>query len=144
MKETVFFLNMFPDYEPPETLQSVLSQAAIVAADIDPDTRSVEVAIHSQKYIPLHDLQSVSDDLRKSYGLRNLQIVATHPADQLHCVTPDELMGMFVAHNSMNRGALAGAQWNWEGAFSSHEKTGLSPDVSTVVLVSGVPATKVT
>ena len=45
MSEQVFFLNMFPDYEPPEDLQGVLSQAVIAAADIDPDTRSVSVAI---------------------------------------------------------------------------------------------------
>ena len=115
MKETVFFLNMFPDYEPPETLKSVLSQAAIVAADIDPASRSVEVAIHSETYIPLHDLQSVSDDLRNAYGLRKLQITAAHPAHQLHAVSPDELMQLFVAQNSMNRAALAGAQWSWEG-----------------------------
>ena len=34
MREQVFFLNMFPDYVPPEALQEALSQAAIAAADI--------------------------------------------------------------------------------------------------------------
>ena len=34
--ESVSILNMFPDYEPPEVLRESLSQAAIVAADIDP------------------------------------------------------------------------------------------------------------
>ena len=36
MTDQVFFLNMFPDYAPPEELNAALSQAAIVAADIDP------------------------------------------------------------------------------------------------------------
>ena len=36
MSESVSLLNMFSLYEPPETLESVLSQAAVVAADIDP------------------------------------------------------------------------------------------------------------
>ena len=52
MEEQIFFLNMFPDYEPPEELYAALSQAAIAAADIDPETRSVHVALHSERYIP--------------------------------------------------------------------------------------------
>ena len=52
MKDTVYFLNMFPDYEPPEALEAALSQAAIVAADIDPERRGVAVAVHSENYIP--------------------------------------------------------------------------------------------
>ena len=115
MKQQVYFLNMFPDYEPPEALQSVLSQAAIVAADIDPEKRSVEVAIHSEVYIPMAALEVVAKDLRYSYGLRQLHITATHPAHQLHQVNHEELMTLFVAENSMNRSALAGATWHWEG-----------------------------
>ena len=37
MNKTVFFLNMFSDYQPPEPLNGMLSQAAITAADIDPE-----------------------------------------------------------------------------------------------------------
>ena len=84
MKQQVYFLIMFPDYEPPEALQSVLSQAAIVAADIDPEEHSVEVAVHSEDYIPIADLEQGSRDLRLSYGLRWLHITATHPAKELH------------------------------------------------------------
>ena len=52
MNQNVTILNMFPDYVPPEEIGSVLSRAAIVAADIDPAARSVEVAAHSETYIP--------------------------------------------------------------------------------------------
>ncbi len=113
MKEQVHFLNMFPDYEPPETLLSVLSQAAIVAADIDSVSRSVEVAIHSETYIPKRQLDSVACEIRQNYGLKKLMITATHPADQLHSVEPEELMALFVEENSMNRASLAGAAWTW-------------------------------
>ncbi len=115
MNKTVYFPNMFPDYEPPEALCSALSQAAIVAADIDPESRSVEVVIHCEQYIPLQQLQTVSDELRNAYGLRKLHITATHPAHQLQKVSNDELMQLFVAQNSMNRATLAGARWHWEG-----------------------------
>ena len=46
MSETVYLLNMFPDYEPPEEIRKALSQAALVAVDIRAENRSVEVAAH--------------------------------------------------------------------------------------------------
>ena len=52
MSKQVFLLNMFPDYEPPEVLESALSQAAIVAADIDPAYGTVSIAAHAPVYIP--------------------------------------------------------------------------------------------
>ena len=115
MKEQVLFLNMFPDYAPPEELKEALSQAAIAAADIDPVRGCVEVAIHSPSYIPQLTLDTVADALRTAYGLRQMTITATHPASQLHSIQPEELMALFVRENSMNRGALAGATWTWEG-----------------------------
>ena len=115
MDEQVFFLNMFPDYEPPEDLQQVLSQAAVVAADIDPAKGTVAAVIHSGQYIPKRSLNSVSSDICTIYGLRSLELTATHPADQLTKIEPEELMGLFVAQNSMARGSLAGAQWQWTG-----------------------------
>ena len=63
MTEQVFFLHMFPDYEPPEELQAALSQAAIVAADIDAADRSVSVAVHSESYIPGRLLDRTAKDI---------------------------------------------------------------------------------
>ena len=42
MSETVYLLDMFPDYEPPEEIRKALSQAALVAVDIRAENRSVE------------------------------------------------------------------------------------------------------
>ena len=115
MSERILLLNMFPDYEPPEALQNALSQAAIVAADIDPELGSVHIAAHAEQYIPKRMLDQVSGDIRQLYGLRNLILSVTHPADQLHAVEDEELRDLFVDRNSMNRGSLAGAQWQWNG-----------------------------
>ncbi len=115
MGEQIQFLNMFSQYQPPESLGSVLSQAALVAADIDPVTRRVTVAIHSPNYIPKRILDQASEGICAAYGLRELNITATHPADQLCAIEPEELMAMFVDANSMTRGSLAGANWSWEG-----------------------------
>ena len=115
MKEQVFFLNMFPDYEPPEELYEALSQAAVVAADIDPAAGRVEVALFSQSYIPQSQLDSVAGDLRNAYGLKKLTITAAHPASELSKVEPKELLTLFMRENSMNRGVLAGAEYSWQG-----------------------------
>ena len=114
MNQQVYLSHMFPDYEPPEELQTALSQAAIVAADIDPEERSVSVVIHSETYIPQRLLDQVARDLAASYGLRKMELTATHPETQLHKVESEELMNLFVSRNSMSRGSLAGAKWEWK------------------------------
>ena len=113
MEEQIFFLNMFPDYEPPEELYAALSQAAIAAADIDPETRSVHVALHSERYIPQRLLERVCKDICGLYGLQKLELTATHPESELQKIEPEELMWLFVSRNSMARGSLAGAKWEW-------------------------------
>ncbi len=115
MKEQIPFLNMFPDYEPPEALLCAFHQAVISAADIDPASRSVSTVIFSPVYIPRRYIEQLSGEVSKLYGLANLEIVPTHPADQLAELEPEELMALFVEENSMMRGALAGAVWSWEG-----------------------------
>ena len=114
MGEQIRFLNMFSEYQPPEPLNSALSQAALVAADIDPATRRVTVSVHSPSYIPQRLLDQAAEDICDVYGLRELVITATHPTDQLNRIDPEELMAMFVDANSMTRGSLAGASWRWE------------------------------
>ena len=114
MSEQVYILNMFPDYEPPEALKDALSQAAIVAADIDPQLNSVHIAVYAEKYIPKRMLDQVASDIARMYGLKSLRLTLTHPENQLHNIEDEELRDLFVEENSMNRGSLAGASWVWE------------------------------
>ena len=115
MNQQVYLTNMFPDYEPPEELRAALSQAAIVAADIFPETGTVETVLHSENYIPQRHLNQISREICTLYGLRKLSLTATHPETELHKIEPEELRDLFVSRNSMARGTLAGAQWEWEG-----------------------------
>ena len=115
MKENVLFLNMFPDYVPPEPLDSMLSQAAISAADLDPASRRIDMVIRGEKYIPQRLLELVSRDIAQLYGLNRMTLQAAHPADQIAFIERDELMGLFVSQNSMTRGSLAGAEFTWQG-----------------------------
>ena len=106
---------MFPDYEPPEALVPVLSQAAIAAADISAEERSVHVVLHSESYIPQRLLDQAAKEISGLYGLRRMNLTATHPASELQKIEPEELRDLFVMHDSMARGSLAGAKWEWEG-----------------------------
>ncbi len=115
MSEQVTFLNMFPDYAPPEALQEALSQAAIAAADIDPARGMVAIALHADTYMPLRLLEQVQKEVAALYRLNKLEITATYPARQLTQIEFDEIMMLFIAQDSMSRGSLAGAKWQWEG-----------------------------
>ena len=115
MSKQIFLLNMFPDYEPPEALKDALSQAAIVAADLDAAQGSIQVAAHAPFYIPRRLIDLAQKEITQLYGLRNLSVTVTHPEEELHKIEEEELRDLFVQHNSMNRGSLAGARWIWDG-----------------------------
>ena len=104
MEQNIYLTNMFPDYVPPEELMMALSQAAIVAADIDPAKKAVEVAIHSEAYIPGRLLEQAQRAIASCYKLNRLEIKATHPADQLQKIEPEDLMGptVFLASDAAN------------------------------------------
>ena len=113
--EKVYLFQMFPDYEPPEALHAALCQAAIAAADISAEDRSVHVVIHSETYIPQRLMDQAAKEIASLYGLRRMTLTATHPGSELHKIEPEELMNLFVRRDSMARGSLAGAKWEWEG-----------------------------
>ena len=115
MNQQVYLHHMFPDYEPPEELRAALSQAAIVAADIDPEAGSVSAALHSETYIPQRLLDKAAKDIAYAYGLRHMELTATHPESELPKIEPEELRQLFVSRDSMAMGSLAGAKWEWQG-----------------------------
>ena len=115
MKENVLFLNMFALYTPPEPVERLLAQAAIRAAQIDPDRRWVGVELDCPFYIPSRVIRQVSKEICGIYDLQDMEILRHFPASQLKYMEPEELTELFVEENSMHRGSLAGASWNWEG-----------------------------
>ena len=114
MKDTVLFLDMFSRYTPEEELRGALEHAYVISADIDPDRRAVSVRAHIFQYISLSRLDRIAAEISTVYGLGKVTINAVHPASQIHKVEPGELTTLFSSRNSMNRGSLAGAKWEWE------------------------------
>ena len=138
MSETVYLLNMFSDYEPPEEIRKALSQAALVAVDIRAENRSVEVAAHTDTYVPRRLTRQAEKDILSLYGLRNLEITLTHPATELSKIEPEELRDLFVDLDPMTRASLAGAKWAWDGGhltvcLVANGKAGVEAQIPAVV-----------
>ena len=138
MSETVYLLNMFPDYEPPEEIRKALSQAALVAVDIRAENRSVEVAAHTDTYVPRRLTRQAEKDILSLYGLRNLEITLTHPATELSKIEPEELRDLFVDLDPMTRASLAGAKWAWDGGhltvcLVANGKAGVEAQIPAVI-----------
>ena len=116
MKEHILFLNMFSLYQPQEHLRQLLLQAELTAADIDPARRTVSATVFAPVYIPQRLLNEAAEEICRLYGLNNAELTGCHPADQLSAIEPGELLSLFVSADSMTRGSLAGAQYEWEGS----------------------------
>ena len=115
MKDNILFLNMFSMYTPPEPVGQLLAQAAIRAAQIDPNRRWVGVELDCGCYIPLSVIKQVSRDVCAVYGLSEMEIIRHIPQEAIGQIEPAELEELFVEENSMNKGSLAGAVYTWEG-----------------------------
>ena len=112
-ESSISFLSMFPAYEPPEPLQSLLAQAVILDAEIDAESRSLSVRLFSPDYLPMNAVEEIAGGIRTCYGLRSLELHPSHPATERVKMQPQELMMLFVRENSMAMGTLAGAGWDW-------------------------------
>lgn len=117
MENVITLLDMFSDYEPPEEMRKLLSQAVISAGSIDPEKCAVSVTALSPNYVPRRLLDSMERDVRHLYRLSRADITLCFPPGELHKVEPEELMQLFVSRDSMTRGSLAGANWTWEGNY---------------------------
>ena len=115
MNEKVQFWNMFALYQPPEQEAMLFAQAAVRAAQIDPVKRTVMVEMEAPGYIPERIIQSVSRQIEEHYGLERLEIYQYFPESELAKLESGELTSMFVAEDSICRGTLAGAKYEWEG-----------------------------
>ena len=114
MSQKVRFLDMFSRCQLSDAIHSAMSQAVVVSAEIDKFNRCVDMTLYAPTYIPRRILNEAATDICDIYGLRDLTLLAKHPADQLCCIEPEDLMSMFVELNSMTRASLAGAEWHWE------------------------------
>ena len=142
MKQTIPFLHMFPDYRPAEAWQERLQNAILVDADVDPTARRISVNMASENYIPRTVLDGMEREICRIYALNGLTLRCKFPQSQLQEIAFEEIRDIFVAHNSMARGILAGAGYQWDNdrlhislaANGEEILTKILPQVKTVFM----------
>ncbi|MBO5317937.1 MAG: PHP domain-containing protein, partial [Oscillospiraceae bacterium] len=115
MELNIPFLNMFSHFVPDPDTAAVLSGADVLSAEIDPGSRLVRAQVYAPRYIPDRTAKQITEEICRLYQLHTLEVTFNHPASELSRMEPEALMALFVAEDSMSRGSLANAQWNWEG-----------------------------
>ncbi len=114
--ERILFTDMFSALSPEEEQGRYLSQLQITDAQIDIESRQIDLKLYSPEYIPEASLETLRSELYRIYEIKSLQLQISYPASRLADIGPEELRAMFVTRDSMARGSLAGAQWSWEGS----------------------------
>ena len=76
MNQETSFLNMFSDYEPPESYRDAISQAAIAAVDIDENVITGNVVAIDTK----NCIVESSNKLIATVGLRDTVVIDTDDA----------------------------------------------------------------
>ena len=112
--EIVRFLNMFSEFAPPQALGNALSDVVVTDAQIDPASRAVRVDLLCPEYISSFAWNDISQQLCKLYNLNRVELSPSYDETQLYAIHPQDLMELFVNEDSMCRGSLAGATWEWE------------------------------
>ena len=114
MIENVYFFDVFSDYDPPQEQYAALQFCRLVQGEINQTERKIHVAFDTDNYIPRRCFDEVEDWLSGHYQLRNVSVECSFPASQVSAIEAEELRDLFVQQDSMARGYLAGALWQWE------------------------------
>ncbi len=115
MNQSIPFFKLFSDYHPTGAVAKAFSDAQVLQLDIDVVRRGISAQVHSPAYIPRRLYDQAVGELRDLYGANRFSLKLTYPAGELSNVENETLLELFVSQNSMNRGALAGAAWEWTG-----------------------------
>ena len=115
MKDNVLFLNMFALYEPVEEVRSLLAEAVILGAELDPVQRTIDLELACPGPISNARLTVICREVEQVYGLKALRLKLSFPAGALYQMDPADLTALFTEENPMCMGSLAGAAWEWEG-----------------------------
>ena len=90
MAEQIYFMDMFPAYEPEDQARAQLSRVLVTGARIDQPKRTIEMDLFCPEYVPQRILDDTAQDICGIYQLRQLELCMTHPADQLQRVEAEE------------------------------------------------------
>ena len=109
MDKTVFFLNMFSDYQPDEP--DLWAKAEVRGAVIDSEERRVSVDLFSPTYICGKKQRSAISEIRKLYGVHKLELNLCFSKEAICHADPRDLAEILISAQPTARLILAGSKW---------------------------------
>ncbi len=115
MNITVLLLNMFSRFRPGEDLRGLLSAVTVTEAQVEPELRQVTCYIACPDYIPAGILSRCEKEIAVCYGLREVRLHPTFPAETLEKMDFAELESVLMDAYAPFISTLAGCRWHLDG-----------------------------
>ena len=138
MSKTVRLAELFPNYNFTDDQRPLLAQAAVCHADIHLESRSIEVQLSCEAYIPVRMLHQAEQSLAIAYALRSVRLRPRYDASLLSKMDFDDLTWIIAQEYSFAQAILAGAEWSLEGdvlhcRLAANGKSELAPHLPAAV-----------
>ncbi len=111
MSHTVYFLDMFSEYEPGEAELNIWKQVELKNAELNPQMRSIVVELFSPHYISHEHVSRITETLTGLYGLQKLDLRLTYPQQAISETEPRDLIDILCVAYPAARALLAGSRW---------------------------------
>lgn len=111
MEKTIYLLDMFAGFEPPEDLRDALSQAVVCHAEIDREVRKITISVLLEQYVGRRRISEVEQALEKQFGVRRVRLIPAFPGELLEKMDFSDLAQVLIRQYSPAAASLAGARW---------------------------------
>ena len=112
MSKTVYFLQMFSEYQPEEAKLNQWRAVELRGAELDAAERRISLRLYSPDYLSREEISRTFAVLRELYGLQKLEADWTFAPEALTQVEPRDLIDVLCGVYAPARAILAGSKWS--------------------------------
>ncbi len=124
MSKTVYFLQMFSEYQPEEAKLNQWRAVELRGAELNAAERRISLRLYSPCYLSREEISRTFAVLREHYGLQRLDAEWEFAPEALPQLEPRDLIDVLCGAYAPARAILAGSKWN------------ITPEQITVSLVA--------
>ena len=106
-----YLTELFTEYQPPEALRALLSDAELLRAEIDHESRRVTAQVRFSSYVPLTLLEELQTGISRQYGIAHVVLEPSFPADCAAQMPTEDLTEVIRRAYAPARAILAGCRW---------------------------------
>ncbi len=111
MSKTVYFLQMFSEYQPEEAKLNQWRAVELRGAELDATERRISLRLYSPDYLSREEISRTFSLLRELYGLQKLEAEWAFAPEALPQVEPRDLVDVLCRAYAPARAVLAGSKW---------------------------------